>query len=885
MALSEKYLVYENIHTTKKDLSTLEWVKAPYRYRYLQRFLSSVMLVLSIFVMTFSSFLLFFAIKETPNNRYVELLQERTSLYIRDVLRNASRYQATQNYASTLAKLELLRKELTSPLSSPEKIEEYNETLAKLNLFLKGYVEKEEDEEEDDTDDEKVSTFPLEPTSLVSHLNNYRELHFYSSLHEKHVTQIEYVRDFQNIQSKYSYLLQDFDFPYPFALFLHYSRIDSPTLDTPYIDVYAPYQLLLSSHQTQKNIFSETQAIDMQVLSSEYNVLINLKSGVMRVDEQYYDITHLTENENLENLRAYFSPDLQEAILKNADLKSRVPNLIIALQIKPEEIYSLDRRPMFNKSFWENPFQLLSSQYNTIARAEQISSILPVLIYVLALALIVYIVFFSRLCSYAGYIANRHGEMPRYAMPSALFKLMWLDYLPLEAGILAYLWIYSWLLVSVRGAEDMVYVVPIFFFANSIGLLSIIRRYRGGVLLKHSLIYWILHLGANIRRHWRFSLGYLLLFLVALIALYTKHFWGVILVLILVFFLSLRYLMTLDVVRNRLTLLLKKNQDSTVRTDYIKSLQENLEELEALLSSSLSAQLKNEKLKTELITNVSHDLRTPLTSIVNYTGLLKKGDNSKEEEKDYIERIYQNSLRLQTMTEDLLAASKAASGALECENAVLDLNDFLKQVCGEWVDRFAEKDISLNYRIFDTQGNFCSLRFTEDGEESLSSSANQEENDKISLMNVPLMVDVDPNHLVRIFENLLSNCLKYSIKGSRVFLNVREQKKEDKLKENMILMPVLSSDGEETKSQILVELINTSNQNLDLPTEQLVERFVQGDRSRKSEGSGLGLAIVKSLAELLHIDFSIRLEEDSFKVLLVFQKYITLSTEKTEKGS
>lgn len=876
MALREKYLVYENIHSTKKDLSHLEWVKAPYRYRYIQRFLGILMLCISVLVMTFSGFLLFFALGETPTTRYSELLQNRMTLYIREILRNSLRYRETEESSAYLKKLSSLKAEL----GDGSKAAEYAETLAALSLLL--------DQKRAEAlhppllfKEDQATSNPLPSTlgsPLIQDANQYKALSFYFKRLNKNISQIEHIKGFEGIETSPSNLVDVFDFPYPFTLLLHYTRVDNPTLDAPYVDLHAPYQLVTSDKELQIKIFNESIGVDVSSLQSQFNVIVNLKAGWMRVDNKYYNLSESFDEAYLPYLTSYFSSDLQKAILQNPDLKVRVPNLIIGLKIKPEEIYALDSRPVYDKNIWSAPWVLLSENYNAIARAEQINAFVPILTILLIGSLAFYILFFSRLCSYAGYISNRHGEIPKNAMPSALFKLMWLDYVPLEIGMAFYLWVYSILLLPFNEPSNLAYIIPGFFLLNSVALLSIIRRYRGKVLYKHSLVYYLAQLFTHIQRYWRFSLGYFILFIVGAVFAYRNYFWGSLFVLVLVFILSLRYLSTLEVVRQRLRRILQKNEEKKVTdTDYMNTLQENIEELENLLSSSLSSQLKNEKLKTELITNVSHDLRTPLTSIVNYTSLLKKGDASPEEAKDYIDRIYHNSVRLQTLTEDLLAASKAASGTLETEPVVLDLNDFLKQVCGEWVDRFAEKNISLNYRIFDTKGNFCLLKFTEEGEEGHCHTETEMQSPQVMLMDSPLMVEVDPNHLVRIFENLLGNCLKYSIPGSRVFLNVREQKNKENMSEDAVLVPVLSEEGqEEQESHILLEIVNTSNQHLDLPTDQLMERFVQGDRSRRSEGSGLGLAIVKSLTELLNVEFNIRLEEDRFKVSLRFPKHLSL---------
>lgn len=260
---------------------------------------------------------------------------------------------------------------------------------------------------------------------------------------------------------------------------------------------------------------------------------------------------------------------------------------------------------------------------------------------------------------------------------------------------------------------------------------------------------------------------------------------------------------------------------------------ENLNRIGEGISKAVAERMKSEHLKTELITNVSHDLKTPLTSIINYADLLahevqQAGAANKEQDAvgeaseshdqnekvaEYAEVLYRQSKRLKKLLEDLVEASKATTGALEVNPEPCEIGVLLSQAVGEYEQRFAEKQMNLIVR--------------------------QPEE--------PVRIMADGRHLWRVFDNLLNNIYKYAQENSRVYLSV--EKKE---------------------SQVEIIFRNMSKYALDIPPQELEERFVRGDKSRHMEGNGLGLSIAKSLVELQNGKMEIVTDGDLFKVILYF---------------
>lgn len=252
------------------------------------------------------------------------------------------------------------------------------------------------------------------------------------------------------------------------------------------------------------------------------------------------------------------------------------------------------------------------------------------------------------------------------------------------------------------------------------------------------------------------------------------------------------------------------------KCDDLKILAKNINEIATGLDASVAAKVKAEKMKTELITNVSHDLKTPITSIISYTELLEKTENLPEEARDYVKVISEKSNRLKNLTLDLFDISKAQSGNESVNLEKLDTALLINQSLGEHDSEIQKSDIP-----------FC--------------------------VSVPkeLYITADGRKMSRIIGNLISNILKYSMKKTRAFITVREK-------------------GE----NIIMEFKNIASYPMDFNAEEITGRFVRGDKSRTTDGNGLGLAIAKSYTELCGGRFDVVVDGDLFKAIITFKKAI-----------
>ena len=244
----------------------------------------------------------------------------------------------------------------------------------------------------------------------------------------------------------------------------------------------------------------------------------------------------------------------------------------------------------------------------------------------------------------------------------------------------------------------------------------------------------------------------------------------------------------------------------------LKEHAENLSAVSQGMTRAVNERMKSERFKTELITNVSHDLKTPLTSIVSYVDLLKKEPIENEKAREYIEVLDRQSQRLKKLTTDLVDASKASSGVLNVTRESVDLSELVRQSSGEYAERFAASELTPVL--------------------SLPESA---------------VVTADGRLLWRVLDNLLTNVVKYALPGTRVYLDV--------------------TSGEKLTA---VSVKNISREALNIPAEELMERFVRGDESRHTEGSGLGLSIARSLTELMGGELRLTLDGDLFKAEILF---------------
>ncbi len=245
----------------------------------------------------------------------------------------------------------------------------------------------------------------------------------------------------------------------------------------------------------------------------------------------------------------------------------------------------------------------------------------------------------------------------------------------------------------------------------------------------------------------------------------------------------------------------------------IKDFAESLNNINQGLQTAIDDKMRSERFKTELITNVSHDIKTPLTSIVNYVDLIKKEDCDNQKINEYIEVLDRQSIRLKKLIEDLVEASKASTGNLSIELIKCNLSVLINQAVGEFSEKLEAKDLRIVQNI---------------------------ENQDICIM-------ADGRRLWRVFDNLLNNICKYAMSGTRVYIDL------------------ISHNG-----KAVITFRNISELPIVVSADELTERFVRGDRSRNTEGSGLGLSIAKSLTELQNGRFEISTDGDLFKAKLTF---------------
>ena len=437
------------------------------------------------------------------------------------------------------------------------------------------------------------------------------------------------------------------------------------------------------------------------------------------------------------------------------------------------------------------------------------------------------------LCCTAGHRVGEEGihlvwydRIPYDLYLVILLLLLLGSYAILSQGLEAYIWENSGrrfpLAVAISGAVLSVTLVLG-------GILSTAVRVKARTIFRNTVIWRLCKLiGRGIRNFahalplsWRFALSFLTLMLLnALLALcFISNIFSFPVCFVLVLILDgaalsagCRWIAQWAAIRSETGKIV--GGDPTVQIDtshMFRDLREHADQLNDLgvaISNAVDERMKSERFKAELITNVSHDLKTPLTSIINYVGLLKKEKIENEKAREYLEVLDRKSQRLKKLTEDLVEASKASTGSLTVNRERLGIEQLVRQAAAEYSDRLAA----------------CRL-------EPILTTPDSE-----------LYVWADGRHLWRVLDNLLSNCCKYAMPGSRIYLDIAQQ-----------------------TDTVSVTVKNVSKDPLNVPAEHLLERFVRGDDSRTMEGSGLGLSIAQSLTELQGGAFSLAVDGDLFK--------------------
>ena len=354
-------------------------------------------------------------------------------------------------------------------------------------------------------------------------------------------------------------------------------------------------------------------------------------------------------------------------------------------------------------------------------------------------------------------------------------------------------------------------------------LITVSARIKSHTLVKNTLIWrvgtWGMRMLERMRKAiplvWRVAMGGCIYMLLSMGLLLSNAvlIWLVLSVAVVVYLCSWAHCW--KQIRRSTGELLKGNLDVQISCRKMPhDLQEHAQQLNNLgqsISQAVAEQMRSEHFKAELITNVSHDLKTPLTSIINYVDLLKKEPMPNERVEEYLNILERKSNRLKKLTEDLVEASKASTGVLSVELGRLDMAEMADQALGEYEERLHDAGLSVVRTLPDH----------------------------------PVWVWADGRRLWRVLDNLLGNCAKYALEGSRVYLELYYDDKSATL-----------------------ALKNISREALNVPVERLMERFVRGDESRSTDGSGLGLSIAQSMTELQHGTFAVEIDGDLFKAMV-----------------
>lgn len=359
-----------------------------------------------------------------------------------------------------------------------------------------------------------------------------------------------------------------------------------------------------------------------------------------------------------------------------------------------------------------------------------------------------------------------------------------------------------------------------------VGYLSLVRRLKAGTMWKNSVLHMIVQfvhqVSINIGSVWKVVIIFGGLFLIHGAAQISGH--SVLFVILLpIDIVAFVYLVYKTIgkkkIKQGISQIAHGEIDYKIDTTGLSGEQKEVAELVNVIGTGLNKavekSVKNERLKTDLITNVSHDIKTPLTSIINYVELLKQENFEDPKIRRYIEVLEQKSQRLKTLTEDVVEASKVSSGNISLDMMNLNLVEMIQQTSGEFQEKFAARNLE----------------------------------EVLNLPEEEAMICVDGRRTWRVLENIYNNAAKYAMEGSRIYAD----------------LTVL-------EDQVLFTLKNVSAYPLNISADELTERFIRGDISRSTEGSGLGLSIAKTLTEMQKGQFELYLDGDLFKVTIRFPR-------------
>lgn len=365
--------------------------------------------------------------------------------------------------------------------------------------------------------------------------------------------------------------------------------------------------------------------------------------------------------------------------------------------------------------------------------------------------------------------------------------------------------------------------IPLFSFITILGvvLIIILIRIKKGVLLQSILFYDIYknYNNSTVYKDLKAPITLAILSVLFFLFYYRFTFQNIILTItisLLILYL-LSYAQQVNIIINNIQSIhddKKEPKKNEFYMEFTKQALEMLENIDVHIQIAIDNEMKSERLKTELITNVSHDIKTPLTSIINYTDLLKGYGFNDDTVLSYIAVLERSSQRLKLLITDIVEASKTETGNIEFNLEKLELNELISQVYGEFDESFNEKNISF---VFNPEDD--------------------------------VFVFGDGNYLGRVLENIIGNASKYTMENTRVYCEVKEE-----------------------EDSVSFKLKNVSKEELNIEADELMERFIRGEKSRHTEGSGLGLYISKNLMQLMNGDLILKITGDLFEAKGIIPK-------------
>ena len=597
-----------------------------------------------------------------------------------------------------------------------------------------------------------------------------------------------------------------------------------PVEDTDRMPIYVQdgeYKIYYQTNHTKKNfiylLVNEEAKIAYTNIqqTSKTNTIEKLKQEIIS-NNKYWSISNNQIQTNIERLS-------EENIVRNEDL---------------QKISEFSMNKQYYTAFDETVQNIDSSSDITLNRAlyNQTKSLYKYSYATLIISIIIGSIELIYLIYSLGYVKNKEE-----------IYLSWLDKIPLEILFFGYCLLFfveaallvmclSVISVDVNLCVMLIMLVGYFSVLSALyGAGTLLKRIKAHTFFKNSITYrilkWLIQKYKNVKNiissnknlGGKIALYFIGIVTVSiLIGLIFKEF-GILLD--IVFWIWCYYKIMKEVdkfkqIHDATEKIYKGDTniklDESLYTGVLKELAIYINDIAGGFSNAIKESLKSERLKTELITNVSHDIKTPLTSIINYVDLLKQENIQNEKAKEYIEVLDNKSQRLKKLIEDLVEASKASSGNIKINKEVLNVKELLNQVTGEFEDKFNSRGLNIISKLPEKT----------------------------------VYIKADSRYLYRVLENIYSNVAKYAEENTRVYIDC-------------IL---------EEENTVTIYVKNISKDELNISADELMQRFVRGDKSRNTEGSGLGLSIAKSLTELQDGTFNIYLDGDLFKVAIKFKR-------------